>query len=41
MKFKVGDKVMVKKDLKVGAYDGILSILGMTKYRGKTAIIKS
>lgn len=41
MKFKVGDKVMVKKDLKVGFYDGISSILEMTKYRGKTAIIKS
>lgn len=41
MKFKVGDKVIVKKDLKVGFYDGISSILEMTKYRGKTAIIKS
>lgn len=41
MKFKVGDKVMVKKDLKVGFYDGISSALEMTKYRGKTAIIKS
>ena len=41
-KFKVGDKVRIKEDLKVGcAYnDGCRFVLEMEKYKGKTAVIK-
>lgn len=41
-KFKVGDKVRIKEDLKVGcAYNGSCSfVLKMEKYKGKTAVIK-
>lgn len=42
-KFKVGDKVRIKEDLKVGcAYnDGCIFALEMEKYKGKTAVIKN
>ena len=42
-KFKVGDKVKIKKDLKVGCTynDGCDFISEMEKYRGKTAVIKN
>lgn len=41
-KFKVGDKVRIRKNLKVNCYyDDYYFNLGMGKYRGKTAIIKS
>lgn len=41
-KFKVGNKVRIKEDLKVGcAYNGSCSfVLKMEKYKGKTAVIK-
>ena len=40
-KFKVGDKVRIKKDLKVGNYyDDCYFSTYMKKYRGKTATIK-
>ena len=40
MKFRVGQKVKVRKDLiAVVTYDKILFILGMEKYRGKIALI--
>ena len=41
-KFKVGDKVRIKEDLKVGcAYnDSCNFVLKMEKYKGKTAVIK-
>lgn len=42
-KFKVGNKVRIKEDLKVGcAYnDGCIFALEMEKYKGKTAVIKN
>ena len=42
-KFKVGDKVRIKEDLKVGcAYnDSCIFALEMEKYKGKTAVIKN
>lgn len=42
-KFKVGDKVRIKEDLKVGCeYNGSCCFaLGMEKYKGKTAVIKN
>jgi hypothetical protein len=41
-KFKVGDKVRIKKDLKVGNYyDGCYFNQEMNKYRGKIAIIEN
>ena len=41
-KFKVGDKVRIKEDLKVGFVynDGCSFVLEMEKYKGKTAVIK-
>ena len=42
-KFKVGNKVRIKEDLKVGcAYnDGCIFALEMEKYKEKTAVIKN
>lgn len=42
-KFKVGDKVRIKEDLKVGCEynDGCRFVLDMEKYKGKTAVIKN
>ena len=42
-KFKVGDKVRIKEDLKVGCTynDGCDFISEMEKYKGKTAVIKN
>ncbi len=41
IKFKVGDKVRIKKDLKVGNYyDDCYFSTYMKKYRGKTATIE-
>ena len=42
MKFRIGDKVRIKKDLKVGCEynDGCCFASKMEKYKGKTAVIK-
>ena len=42
-KFKVGDKVRIKEDLKAGCeYDnGCYFASEMEKYKGKTAVIKN
>lgn len=41
-KFKVGDKVRIKEDLKVGCIynDGCTFVLEMEEYKGMTAVIK-
>lgn len=39
-KFKVGDKVRIRKDLKVGDYGAINFIEAMEEYRGKVTCIK-
>ena len=42
-KFKVGDKVRIKEDLKVGCTynNGCIFALEMEQYKGKTAVIKN
>ena len=41
-KFKVGDKVRIKEDLKAYfKYNGCCFVFGMEKYKGKTAVIKN
>lgn len=42
-KFKVGDKVRIKEDLKVGCgyNNGCIFVQEMEKYKGKVAVIKS
>lgn len=42
MKFKVGDKVRVRKDLEVGKeYDGYYFIKEMAEYKGRVGLIKT
>lgn len=41
MKFKVGDKVRIKEDLKKGVYNSISTTEKMMQYKGKIAKIKS
>lgn len=43
IKFKLGDKVKIREDLKVGCEynDGCWFVLDMKKYKGKTAVIKN